>query len=79
MDIKMEKVENRGGKRVGSGRKPVSDPLVPIYFSAKTSDVALFGGKYETRAVVEKHIKMKAKKLKKLNNGTEAVNKAAEN
>lgn len=66
----MEKVENRGGRREGAGRKPTDNPLVPVYVSIKTSVVETLGGREEVRTIAQKYLNNKSKRIKKLKENT---------
>lgn len=61
----MEKVENRGGRREGAGRKPTENPLVPVYVSIKTSVVETLGGRESVRVLATKYLNYKSKRVKK--------------
>lgn len=66
----MEKVENRGGRREGAGRKPTENPLVPVYVSLKTSVVETLGGREEVRIIAQKYLNNKSKRIKKSKENT---------
>ena len=57
--------KSHGGKRKGSGRKPVDDPKLTLSIYPLTSYVEAVGGQDEAKTIAVNAIERQAKKMKK--------------
>lgn len=59
----MVELSKKGGRREGSGRKPLQATKIPITIYAYNDDVTLFGGKERLRELILSLIELEKSKL----------------